>query len=183
MGRKQRQRRAKKKRAEGVTSAQVTGLAAVEPTLKCTACRQVVSVDASVACPVPECDRIFCAQRCASKCILHCDAPGCPNPNRCRPCASGQTYAMLERRYERRDEQLVKLGLIHEGLHPCEADGCSNMVCGQCHYLSACSKCEKLVCLERCEDREIVTCYSCHDQFCRDCEPKLFDEVKAGLAS
>ena len=161
MGRKQQQRRYKKKKADSAT-------------LKCTACLQIVSVDTSIACPVPECDRIFCTQHCSSTCILRCAAPDCPEPTRCRPCAFGRTFAKLERRRNNfRYETATNLGLVCEILQPCEADGCNNFVCGKCSYVATCFECTKMVCLKPCGDTEVLECTSCFEPFCRDCEPNL----------
>ena len=112
----------------------VTSSSSASATLKCTACRQVVSVDNSIACPVPECDRIFCIKRCSSKCIVHCAAPDCPDPNRCRLCASGQTHKLLQRYTSQ------EVSDIHEAFTPCDMPDCDATFC-------AFAPCAKIACI------------------------------------
>ena len=170
---KQHRRSAKKKGGRGGVAGQndVPGGESV----KCTACAQVVKPEDTIACLIPECDRIFCTKKCAKSCIVKCADAICPRPNRCHPCASGKTLEQLERRNQRRKGAETELRSMHTPYTKC--DYCDNQVCGQCKYFDVCSQCNKHICFE-CIDSEgciINFCVgACTNFFCKGCD-KGFD--------
>ena len=150
----------------------VTSSSSASATLKCTACRQVVSVDNSIACPVPECDRIFCIKRCSSKCIVHCAAPDCPDPNRCRLCASGQTHKLLQRYTSQ------EVSDIHEAFTPCDMPDCDATFCAMCEdSLHWCHECIRNLC-GACFKTEMSCCDTCGYEYCQECIDELVDDGK-----
>ena len=102
MGKQKQHRRSAKKKGGKKGEASGQNDETVEEMVKCTACGQLVQPEDTVACPIPECDRSFCTDKCAESCIIGCADPICPCPNRCRPCASGTTLEQLERRNQPR---------------------------------------------------------------------------------
>ena len=145
MGRQKQLRRSAKKKQKGGGGGHNKAAAGAKneakdeaaPTLKCTACRQVVTVNTSIACPVPECDRIFCTKKCASSCILRCTREDCPCPERCRPCASGKILFLIARR-DGSGEKLSKL------VASMISDCCEERVCSHC--IDRCGTCRKSLC-------------------------------------
>ena len=203
MGKQKQQRRSAKKKQKGGgggghKKADVTKNEARDetiPTLKCTACRQVVTPDSSIACPVPECDRIFCTKKCASSCIVRCANEGCLCPERCRPCASGTTISLLIRRNVKRGDYGhnwsdlskklffdVKRGdyghnwsdLSKTLFFGCAA--CKDTVCTRC--ASQCTTCMKLLCLCCAGSQCMVACSrsTCQAKYCSSgCLPDSHD--------
>lgn len=133
-----------------------------------------------MSCPIPECDRVFCTERCSASCLVQCADPLCLLPNRCRPCASGKTLELLLRRNIVVQHGLLPAALqtpiagMHRGFATC--DVCLNKVCSECSYLNACSKCHKQACLECIDsDRFILNSCGgdCNAVYCDQCEKDL----------
>ena len=98
VGRKNRQRRLGKKAGDTQNDDGSDGGTSGRPTvMKCTACKRVVDSATSTSCPIIECGRVFCTDKCASTCIVTCGKSGCET-RRCRPCATGKTWSLLHRR-------------------------------------------------------------------------------------
>ncbi len=66
MGKQKQQRRSAKKKGgkkKGEAGAGQNNRAGDE-SVKCTACAQIVKPEDTIPCPIPECDRVFCTERC-----------------------------------------------------------------------------------------------------------------------
>ena len=141
-------------------------------TVKCTACAKLVKPEDAIACPVPGCDRIFCTKRCSSSCLVQCADPLCPRPNRCRPCASGRTLALLVTRNESLEpESQTPITDMHNGYANCDA--CPNKVCCRCNYFNNCSKCHKRVCLGCVDSDRCILNFCggpCNAVYCDQCD-------------
>lgn len=178
MGTRKQQRRSAKKKQKGAAAGTKNEAKEAAPTLKCTACRQVVTADTSIACPVPECDRLFCTKKCASTCVIRCASEDCPCPERCRPCSSGKTLGLLARR----DVSIVRQGgntLGHSDLSKTFVFGCAackDRVCTRCAW--KCTTCKKSLCLSCACSEGMVACshLQCNAKYCSStCLPKSFD--------
>lgn len=128
----------------------------------------------TIACPIPECDRVFCTKKCAKNCIVSCADPKCAVPNRCRPCASGKTLELLKRRNEGATQTLGDL--IHT-FTKCDRSLCKNVVCSECYFFRTCETCDLQVCVECClsanvrdEQEAVIHCGSCSTNFCQKCD-------------
>ena len=172
MGKQKQQRRSAKKKG-GKKKGEARGAGQNnregDDSVKCTACAQRVKPEDTVPCPIPECDRVFCTERCSASCLVQCADPLCPSPNRCRPCASGKTFTLLVRR-EQRGEQ-IQFRNIHLRYDSCA--GCPNKVCGECSYFNSCSKCHKQICLECIDSDRCILNFcggTCNAVYCEQCD-------------
>ena len=177
MGKQKQQRRSAKKKGGKKGDLEAALLAKIT-SVKCTACAQLVKPEDTISCPIPECDRVFCTERCSTSCLVQCADPLCLLPNRCRPCTSGKTLALLVRRGGETLELLLRRGegeieSTHFGYEIC--DVCPNTVCGKCIYKYSieCSKCHKQVCLD-CIDSDRFVLNSCEGAcnavYCDQCD-------------
>ena len=175
MGKQKQQRRSAKKKG-GKKGEAKTGagqnIREGDESVKCTACAQLVKPEDAVPCPVFECDRIFCTERCSASCLVQCADPLCPSPNRCRPCASGKTLAILSRRNKfLQPESQMQITNMHRGYATC--DVCPNKVCSECSYFGACSKCHKRVCIDCIGSDRCILNYcggACNAVYCKQCD-------------
>lgn len=179
MGKQKQQRRsAKKKGGKKKGEAGGAGQNNCEggESVKCTACAKLVKPEDTVPCPVPECDRVFCTDRCSASCLVQCADPLCLLPNRCRPCASGKTAILLVRRnvalqYGLPQIPITPITRIHYQYSTC--DICPNKECGECNYFEACSKCHKEVCLECIDSDRCILNFcggACNKVYCEQCD-------------
>ena len=181
MGKQKQQRRSAKKKGgkKGEAVGQNDGTA--EDMVKCTACVQLVKPEDTIACPILECNRVFCTKKCAKNCIVSCADPTCSMPKRCRPCASGKTLQLLQRRNKEPDG-------VHYAFTECERSPCKNLVCGECCFFCICKTCDLQVCVECCdsagardEQQAVVHCGSCSTNVCQKCDEGF--NLSAGACS
>ena len=188
MGRKDRLRRSgnaqskkkkKKKKAQITTSSSNKRSskdgdqppAAIAKQVECTACGRRVVPGGAIACPVAECSRVFCTEKCAGSCIVRCAnaEQQCGGYSyRCRPCAKGTTLRLLQR---------LDPAAIDEAHRPfafCDRKGCKVVLCPDCPP-AMCSGCSREMC--RCLLRRLTECSRanrtsavCTALLCSDCD-------------
>ena len=168
--------------------------------MKCTVCNRAVDSVSSISCPVIECGRIFCTDKCASTCIVTCGKSGCET-RRCRPCATGKTWSLLHRQkmeaivgYSRRefyrkdkkeraalqselqaanDSARSSMSDDHRPFYFCKkADGCNQSYCWEC-ALHQCHGNRLGQTIWACPSCQTMQCSHCTVEFCLECDPHL----------
>ena len=166
--------------------------------MKCTACKRVVDSATSISCPIIECGRVFCTDKCASTCIVTCGKSGCET-RRCRPCATGKTWSLLHRRkvevilgcslrdfyrMDKKERAALQSELRaandtarssmtddHRPFHFCKkADGCNQSYCWECS-LHQCHDDRIGRTTWACPSCQTMQCSHCAVEFCLECDP------------